>query len=146
MFRNFLFSSADDIGINFKTSEFPLLTRGEVITFISTSLFMCTCTSRSVFRKLAETCSGEKEQWYPWERRGYFAWRHHSTAFLLLPTWYTNFLFIHTNYIKLSFFYMFRAQSAHHREVNDANCTYAASGIVTVCKWPSCATAKAVLP
>jgi hypothetical protein len=23
---------------------------------------------------------------------------------------------------------MFRAQSAHHQEVNDANCTYAASG------------------
>ena len=28
---------------------------------------------------------------------------------------------------------MFRAQSAHHQEVNDANCTYAASGIVTLC-------------
>jgi hypothetical protein len=27
---------------------------------------------------------------------------------------------------------MFRAQSAHHQEVNDANCTYAASGIVTL--------------
>ena len=26
---------------------------------------------------------------------------HHSITFLLLPTWYTNFLFIHTNYIKL---------------------------------------------
>jgi len=25
---------------------------------------------------------------------------------------------------------MFRAQSAHHQEVNDANCTYAVSGIV----------------
>ena len=37
---------------------------------------------------------------------------------------------------------MFRAQSAHHQEVNDANFTYAASGIVTLCKWPSCATAK----
>ena len=24
---------------------------------------------------------------------------HHSITFLLLPTWYTNFLFIHTNYI-----------------------------------------------
>jgi hypothetical protein len=30
---------------------------------------------------------------------------------------------------------MFRAQSAHHQEVNDANCTYAASGIVTFRKW-----------
>jgi len=29
---------------------------------------------------------------------------------------------------------MFRAQSAHHQKVNDANCTYAASGIVTLCK------------
>jgi len=27
---------------------------------------------------------------------------------------------------------MFRAQSAHHQEVNDPNCTYAASGIVTL--------------
>jgi len=126
-------------------------------------------------------------------------------TFLLLPTWYTNFLFIHINYIKLNsstcfernppiirrlmqivhmqplvsslsvsdrlmqplrkgsffivtnlihkflvhshklhkikFLYMFRVQSAHHQEV-DANCTYAASGIVTVCKWPSYATAK----
>ena len=129
-------------------------------------------------------------------------------TFLLLPTWYTNFLFIHINYIKLNsstcfernppiirrlmqivhmqplvsslsvsdrlmqplrkgsffivtnlihkflvhshklhkikFLYMFRVQSAHHQEV-DANCTYAASGIVTVCKWPSYATAKAEL-
>jgi hypothetical protein len=32
---------------------------------------------------------------------------------------------------------MFRAQYAYHQEVNDANCTYAASGIVTLCKWPS---------
>jgi len=24
---------------------------------------------------------------------------HHSITFLLLPTWYTNFLFIYTNYI-----------------------------------------------
>jgi len=30
--------------------------------------------------------------------------------------------------------YLFRAQSAHHQEVNDANYTYAASGIVTLCK------------
>jgi len=37
---------------------------------------------------------------------------------------------------------MFRAQSAHHQGVNNANYTYAASGIVTLCKWPSCATVK----
>jgi len=41
---------------------------------------------------------------------------------------------------------MFREQSADHQEVNDANCTYAATGIVTLYKWPSCATAKKVLP
>jgi hypothetical protein len=40
---------------------------------------------------------------------------------------------------------MFKAQSAHHQEVNDANCTNAVSGIVTLCKWPSCATVKAGL-
>jgi hypothetical protein len=28
---------------------------------------------------------------------------HHSITFLLLPTWYTNFWFIHTKYIKLNF-------------------------------------------
>jgi hypothetical protein len=44
------------------------------------------------------------------------------------------------HYIKL--IYMFRAHSVHQQEVNDVNCTYAASGIVTLCKWLSCATAK----
>jgi hypothetical protein len=28
---------------------------------------------------------------------------------------------------------MFRAHSAHHQEVDDANCTYAASGILSDC-------------
>jgi len=41
---------------------------------------------------------------------------------------------------------MFQAQSAHDQEVNDANSTYAASGIVTLCKWLPCATAKEGLP
>jgi hypothetical protein len=40
---------------------------------------------------------------------------------------------------------MFRAQSTHHQEVNDVNCTYAASGIITLCKWPSCATSVFVV-
>jgi len=31
---------------------------------------------------------------------------------------------------------MFRAQSAHHQEVG-VNCTHAASGIITLCKWLS---------
>ena len=34
---------------------------------------------------------------------------------------------------------MFQAHSAHHQEVHEANCTYAASGIVTLCKWSSSA-------
>jgi hypothetical protein len=42
-------------------------------------------------------------------------------------------LFPHKLY-KIKFFYMFRGQSSHHQEVNDVNCTYAASGIVTLCK------------
>ena len=35
---------------------------------------------------------------------------HHSITYLLLPTWYTNLLFIYTYYIKLGL-YMFRAHS-----------------------------------
>jgi hypothetical protein len=35
---------------------------------------------------------------------------------------------------KIKFLYMFQAQSAHHKEVDDVNCTYAASGIVTLRK------------
>jgi hypothetical protein len=46
---------------------------------------------------------------------------------------------------KIKFLYVFRAQSAHHQEV-DANFTYAASGIVTLCKWSPYATAKERLP
>jgi len=53
----------------------------------------------------------------------------------------TQFL-VHSHKLhKIKFLYMFRAQSAYHQEVNEANCTYAASGIVTLCKWPSCPTA-----
>jgi len=68
------------------------------------------------------------------------------------PTFFFNFFiitnlihkfFVHSHKLyKIKFLYMFRAQFAHHREVNDAVCTYAASGIVTLCKWLSCATAK----
>jgi len=37
---------------------------------------------------------------------------------------------------------MFRAHSAYHQKVHDSNCTNEASGIVTVCRSLSCATAK----
>ena len=50
----------------------------------------------------------------------------------------TNFihkLLVHSHKLhKIKFLYIFRAQSAHHQEVNDADCTYAPSGIVTLCK------------
>jgi len=48
----------------------------------------------------------------------------------------TNFIhkfLVHSHKLhKIKFLYMFRAQSSHHQEVNDANCTYAASGIVSL--------------
>jgi hypothetical protein len=66
-------------------------------------------------------------------------------------SWYNFFIitnlihkfFVHLHKLyEIKFLYMFRAQSAHHQEVNEVNCTYAASGIVTLCKWLSCSTAK----
>jgi len=80
---------------------------------------------------------------------------YHFTSDMLLPLFFNFFIItnlvhkflVHSHKLRyIKFLYMFRAQSAHHQDVNDANCTYAASGIVTLCKWPSCATAKAVLP
>ena len=41
---------------------------------------------------------------------------------------------------------MFRAHSAHHQKVNDANCTYAASGIVTLCRWPAGHLQRVTIP
>jgi hypothetical protein len=64
----------------------------------------------------------------------------YSLTFLLLPTWYTNSMLLTQMTIKI--LYMFRAHSARQQEVHDANCTYAACGIVTVCKWLPCATAE----
>jgi hypothetical protein len=44
-------------------------------------------------------------------------------------------LLVHSHKLyKIKFIYMFRAQSAPPQKVNDANCTYAASGIVILCK------------
>jgi len=75
---------------------------------------------------------------------GYFVWQIESVLsnFFIITNFIHKFL-VHSHKLhKIKFLYMFQAQSAHHQEVNDANCTYAASGIVTLCKWPSCATAK----
>ena len=64
------------------------------------------------------------------------------TAFFIITNLIHKFL-VHSHKLhKIKFLYMFRAQSAHHQEVNDANCTYAASGIVTLCKSPSLAVAQ----
>ena len=59
---------------------------------------------------------------------------HHSITFFIITNLIHKFLVHSHKLYKIKFLYMFRAQSAHHQEVNDANCTYAASGIVTFCK------------
>jgi hypothetical protein len=57
-----------------------------------------------------------------------------SYSFFIITNLIHKFL-VHSHKLhKIKFLYMFRAQSAHHQEVNDVNCTYAASGIVTLCK------------
>ena len=63
-------------------------------------------------------------------------------TFFIITNLIHKFLVHSHKWYKIKFLYMFRAQSAHHQEVNDVNCTYAASGIVTLCKRPCCATAK----
>jgi hypothetical protein len=63
---------------------------------------------------------------------------HHSITFFIITNLIHKFLVHSHKLYKIKFLYMFREQSAHHQEVNDANCTYAASGIVTLCKWLSC--------
>jgi hypothetical protein len=66
---------------------------------------------------------------------------HHSITFFIITNLIHKFL-VHLHKLhEIKFLYMFRAQSANHQEVNNANCTYAASGIVTLCKWLSCTTA-----
>jgi len=44
---------------------------------------------------------------------------HHSITFILLPTCYTNFLFIHINYVKLNSSICFERNPPHHQEVNE---------------------------
>jgi len=56
------------------------------------------------------------------------------THFFIITNFMHKFLFHSHKLRKIKLIYMFGAQSAHHQEVNDANCTYAASGIVTLCK------------
>jgi hypothetical protein len=54
--------------------------------------------------------------------------------FFIITNLIHTFLFIYTHYsILIKILYMFRAHFAHHQELNDANYTYAASGIVTLC-------------
>jgi hypothetical protein len=58
---------------------------------------------------------------------------NYSLNFFIITNLIHEFLVHSQKLHKIKFLYMFRAQSAHHQEV-DANCTYAASGIVTLCK------------
>ena len=57
---------------------------------------------------------------------------HHSITFFIITNLIHKFLVRSHKLHKIKFLYMFRAQSAHHQEVNDSNCTYAVSGIVTL--------------
>jgi hypothetical protein len=57
-----------------------------------------------------------------------------SCDFFIITNLIHKFL-VHSHKLhKIKFLYMFRVQSADHQEANDANCTYAASGIVNLCK------------
>ena len=59
---------------------------------------------------------------------------HKHFNFFVITNLINKFL-VHSHKLhKIKFLYMFRAQSAHRREVSDVNCTYAASGIITLCK------------
>jgi hypothetical protein len=53
--------------------------------------------------------------------------------FLIITNLIHKFLVHSHKLYKIKFFYMFRAQSTRHQEVNDVNCTYADPGIVTLC-------------
>jgi len=53
------------------------------------------------------------------------------------PTWCTQFLFTYNTFIKI--LYMFRALPCSSSGGLRHNCIYAASGIVTLCRWLSCA-------
>jgi len=53
-------------------------------------------------------------------------------AFFIITNLIHKFLVQSHKLHKIEFLYMFRAQSAHHQEVKDVNCSYAAPGIVTV--------------
>jgi hypothetical protein len=61
------------------------------------------------------------------------------------PTWCTNsYLFTYNTFIKI--LYMFRALPSSSAGGLRRNCIYAASGIVTLCRWLSCAPVKKELP
>jgi hypothetical protein len=48
----------------------------------------------------------------------------HLVGFFIITNLIHKFLVHSHKFHKIKFLYMFRAQSAHHHEVNDANCTY----------------------
>ena len=63
MYRNSLFSKPINIATKLKRSEVPLLKRGKLITYVSTTSFMYELRSRSLISKLAETLLRGKEKW-----------------------------------------------------------------------------------
>ena len=95
----FLISQSYWYGNKIKTSKVPLLTRGKVITYVSTSLFMYVCRSQNLLSKLEETLLRGKEQLYLRGRRGYCALEHQSTGWEVLPE-LTKSRFSHLQYIQ----------------------------------------------
>jgi len=54
MYGNSLFSKAFDIGIYLKSQKNSLMTRGKLITYVSTSSFIYELKSRSLISKLPD--------------------------------------------------------------------------------------------
>jgi hypothetical protein len=87
------------------------------------SLSVCLSVSQSVFLFI-RTCQ-LVELWTTFRDTLY-------DDFFIITNLIHKFLVYSHKLHKIKLIYMFRAQSAYHQEVNDANCAYAASGIVTL--------------
>ena len=84
--------------------------------------------------KLNKSCEVQKLKNWKLEPQSVSQRKTNVTFFFIITNLIHKFLVLSHKLHLIKFLYMFRAQSAHHQEVNDVNCTYAASGIVTLCK------------
>ena len=110
------------------------LSSWETMSFLSGLLFQSnylTWKSITLFQKIRIQCT---ELWWLVDRGSQYnlGW---------FPTWCTNFyLFTYNTFIKI--LYMFRALTCSSSGGLLLDCVYAASGMVTVCRWLSCAPVK----